>query len=456
MRPWSLALLVGLGGCARKVPDALRLDPTEDRDAAAEAAGAPDTLEAVLRQALRGDPLARRVRLPDPALLGQLEGGRAVSTLAYELDAIESSDRPRVPALQRLAQGLDGTAAVPLLRGYRLQMADNLLAVHTNAPDDPALAELGPLLTPLPPDPEDVAVGRNPLAFLARDLPLPEAVRRYGDRWALTGWLDGPDIPTGPAAEALDGPTHGLLRETAEGALVQARAAGAVADATTAREALARATALAVQRAAADRDTEQGRYADARRAEAERLGTDDPEVTLLQTALRGLTANASDDRDVGRALVAIAALRWRGVCDLPPCHGVDRTALLARARAWSGDLDPLVSTWESIFLKDAADTLEVSQASVMFGPALVDLVDVLLGTGHPPPPAPLLARTRPDADVWGALAAMLGHEGAADADDVQLLVGRVLQDRTSAALADRADDDPLREPLARIRRRALP
>jgi hypothetical protein len=451
---WSPLLVACLLACKPVVPAHLAREPSPaEGEAAAPPAQRPTTREEAVRLVVAGDPLARRTNLPDPGILSDVREVDALREVLIELRAMESGQADATTRLQLLATRYRTGEPVAVLRGYRLQLADRLLGIHSGDPDHEALAALTPLLTRLRPDEDSTVVGRHPFAVLAGELSFPEAVRQHGDRWTLLGWLSAPDVPLRPVAEALQAAPYDALRASKLGRLVLARAAGASAPHAQALADLRRATSLSLQRAAADRDKEQAAYADARKAAGDELGTTNPAPLLLDRALEGFIDAAGEEEAVAGALIAYTGLRWLRACDWDPCAGVDRVEVLATVEDWSPKLDDLALTWKVIALKDALDGMDVGHDTVAFSNALVDLIDALVGTGASPVVSSMLARRTADPAVWKALGEAIGVE-ATTWEDARGALGQHL--RAEAERASKLTTGAEAELLTRIARRAVP
>lgn len=449
----AVLFTVLLAGCARTIPDHLRREPAPT-EAVADVAIDWSSADAALRTLLRGDPLARRPRQPDdPAVLRDL-GLAAVADALQGLSALDQHPGDRAHAAQRLEGRLQGTVGAPFVRGYRLLQADQFLARFGSQPTALQPPELAVLLTALQPDAVPVPSGTHPLAFLGDGPVFASNLRRYGDRWALQGWLAVPDADLRPVAEALSAATFEDLRHSPLGRLVVARAEGRQGDVAAGLADLKLATSLALQRAAADRDAEQTAWETRRASLAAELGDPDPVKVLLERAAATLTDAAGDDRGAGGALLALAALRWKGRCGWEPCAGLDRASVFADAARWSPDLQGLARTWQIIALKEAYDGFIAGQGTVRFSAALVDLLDATLAVGAPPPQAGVLARRSPDAFVWQQLGALAGRDATTSWEDVKPALGILLAKHAEQAKVN-ADDETIKL-LERIRRRASP
>lgn len=431
-----MLLLLLLLGCPRSIPPALEIHDTPAVVISEEPIDPRERLAWMLGR----DPLARRPHLPamtgdDPSLAAWV--------------AIAARPEPRPEDWWAIEATWPGTLAVPLARGARL--------AGLEAADPQAALDM---LLPLPRArlvPENAraaldCVGADTVTEL---LPLAE-------RQVLLGWLDGPGIDVAPAAALLERPDWDRLSRTPAGAAVVARA-HAPRDATsgaTGRTALAEATVWALQRAAADRDTEQAALK-VRRVELQaRLGTTtDPAGSMLAAARAALLADAGEDGSLGLALVAGAAERLGRTCPDAPCGGLDRVRALAAAGRWGGvDVDLAVASWTLVALKEARDHLEVAYDEPSFPSALDEVVEGMFGHDTLPFDRGLLLQQRPGPVVH--LAVARAYTGAEDTSKEGMFraIDRALVDVAGRALAvvDAAGGPwaGVREPAERIRRRA--
>lgn len=444
-------VLVLLAACSRKVPEHLRIDPPDQQD---PAAAAIIDVSSALEAMLGSDPLGRAPHLPDWETLNEIDGAEALAAYVERIQAVERGEGQVERALQQLEDEWRASAAVALARGYRLRIAENHLA-RTQAAREDTDDRIVSLITALSATPTDDALPRTSLQWLVEDGPFEEPVRTYADRWVAVGWLASPRIPVQVLVPLLEAPQYDVLRATPTGKLLLARAKGASANTTDAWADLRRATHLALQAAAADRDSEQADWAEVRRAAADELGAVDPVVALLRRAADQLTAGATEDRAAGGALLALAALRWSHACGSPPCVGVDRIETVQLSEAWHADIRPLASIWRVIALKSSIDSLEVGRDTALFPTAMVGLVDALLGSGGGPLDVRLLRERRPSAATWLAIARAIGTEGVTDWEGTRAALGDHLADeaRRAAALTGPGETAHL---LARIARRAVP
>jgi hypothetical protein len=442
-----IALAALLLGCPRPLPDHLRLDvPPASAPASASAAPVTDRTSAVAA-VLGADPLGRRAVLLDPA---RLEGVPGTAPLAALLDAGRRAEAGGTEAIRLAAIERDhpGTEVVALARGLRLGLADGALASTVTA-DREAQRRALSLVTPLAQGPDDPSNPRGPLDWAGGE----DGLLAIAERWVLAGWLDGPEVPVAPAAAALAASPFDTLRGRPLGRLVTARAAAPRADAAAAHADLALATHLSLLRVAADRDTEQGAWADEKRRHAEALGVSDPIRALLERSFEGLLADAGSPRSAGAALVAATALRILDRCPDAPCAGLDRTATLRSAARWDPEVGPIAGAWEIVLFDQTLATLHAGRDTGLFAIATVDLADLLVGSGAPVDAA-LLAKSRPDPTVWLIAGRGVGEEGLTTWEDARVALGRALRDRATAVAASAAPDD--RPLLERIAARAVP
>jgi hypothetical protein len=407
--------------CDHKVPDHLQrlvaAPPPAPRDWS--------TTRAALRTILASDPLARRPDLPsNPDTLAAV-GLTDLGDVIYEVLRLPADRATLTASLDRLELAHPEHGA--WIRGRGLLAADARLVFGADATGWPL--DLTSLLSPLTLARED-ARSPVPLAWLASGDGA-TAARRHGDRWALTGWLLNPATDLDAVAHALDAPQYDALRASPHGALIMARAGDSHADAAPGLARLAEVTGWALAESAADTDAEQKAW----RARAATLaGGAEPIRAGLEAAVTALSPAASADPAGGGAWLALEAMRWRNVCADPPCGGVDRAHNIARAGAWSPDLSGIALSWRVITLKTAVDGYDVGRDTVRHRPALIDLVDALIGLGCPPPPADLVLRPPEDPALWHQLGRMLGTEEVTDWDRLRpLLMARLAAEAASGA-----------------------
>jgi hypothetical protein len=447
-----LLLVATLAGCSRKVPPHLQLDPKPD---ASLAAVEIVDIESAVKAIIGRDPLARSPSLVDPKKLEAIPGGAPLVAFVRGIRSLEQGVGPDERVLQQLEDEWRATAVVPLTRGYRLRIAENQLANTLISPEE-RHRQVAALLTPLNGGgPEDPTLPRGPLDWLL-DQGGDAAVRAYGDRWVVYGWLSDPAIPAGAVRDALAAPPYDGLRESEAGRLLFARATGQKeVDPASGLDDLRWATGLALQRAAADRDSEQTAWAKTKEEAAAQVGAAEPVEALLKRSFDHLVQGAGDDAAAGGALLASAALRWTDQCRSGPCTGLDRVETMQFASRWGDEVATLSAVWQVVALKESIDTLEVGRDTAMFSEALLDLSDALLGTGGGPLEMEMLRRRRPDPHVWLTVARAVGDEGITDWDGVRVALGHHLaaEARRAASLVEDAEWKGM---LERIDKRAVP
>lgn len=370
---------------------------------------------------IRGDPLARRPRLPT----GSVDPG----TDAFV--AVASGTDPRPAEWWTLDRQYAGTVAVPLAAGARLAAVETTLA----APED-ALDFVIPLARGRTTDLKRPAIAAIGAAA--------ESLLPMMERQVLLAWMDGPDVPASAAAALLSRPEWARLAESPAGRLLAAQEAHA--DATVARAALVDATFLALMEATANTDREQ----DALRAllgEHGRAGIDE----RLREAEAGLRADASDPEDRGGALLAQAALRWRGACADPPCGGLDRVRAIVAAGRWGPGTAALSASWRAIVWKNADDHLVAAWDHASFSGAASQLVEALL-VDDATLDRSLLRMPTPDARFNLAVSRALGGGDLTSKEDLFRTIERKVAVEADAAL--KTAPERLREPLSRMAKRA--
>jgi len=168
-------------------------------------------------------------------------------------------------------------------------------------------------------------------------------------------------------------------------------------------------------------------------------------------AWQGLAADAATDASTGLALLAQAALRWRGACADAPCGGFDRVAAMGTAGGWDPAVSPLAEVWRVIAAKDAVDRLESAYETPASPQALDGVVEVLVGSGGAVDRA-ILLYPRPGAPVNLALSRAAGGGDLTTREDLLRTLGaRLARDARAAAVAA---PERMREPLLRIAKRA--
>ncbi len=442
MKRLSPVLLL-LGACV-KIPSALMLEPTQT---ATSAPIVPTDEATTLAAMLNGDPLARRVRLPTVASFESVAWGAPYAAAATAIAEAERSASPDL--LLRLEADWNGTAAVALARGVAAGRIEEAFS------RDRAAREVALMLGPLAP----AVTGASTDDATTLDWLGPVAQRRdralmlSADR-VLAGWLSGPSVPAGPVIAALDGQLYDGLRERPLARALVARSAPPQPS-PAALEALERATNLALQRSAADRDREQAAWAKARDAASAEVGGVDPVKAWLDRAFDAALTQGGDPTATGAALVADAARRWDASCHDIACLGLDRVGTLARGDAWGAEPGHFGDVWVVIALNDALKTMDVAQQSVLYPIALPNLIDAVVGSGGAPLPVDLLERRKPDEATWLAIGRSLGEPGATDWPGARHAIGQHLA-RIARAAAAEAPEGDRRTQLTSIADRAAP
>ena len=460
------ALFASALGCPRAVPDHLRIDETPEGSAAT----APITdVKAALAAIVGRDPLARSPSLLDPNVLEELPGGDPLAAFVRQVRTAELGQGAMDRLLLQIEDEWPGTAAVPLSRGYRLRLAENHLASKRDAAEQ-SEAEIVALVTPLTRGISDPTLPLRPLQWIGARLEGSTdaaasddsaSVRRYAERWVLTGWLSSPDLPVAFLADLLQAPQYDSLRAGGEGELLlaRARAERSAEGAGPGLTDLRKATLLALSRAAADRDKEQAAFSEQLEAARAEAADPDPIAVWLRRSVAALSAEAGRDQSCGAALLALAALRWEGACALAPCGGLDRVETFGHAARWDPEVADLAAVWRVIALKETIDSLDVGRDSALYPQLAADLTDALLGTGAGPIEATLLRKQRPDPQTWLVIGRAVGVEGVADWEGARAALGEHLAAESRRAAAEITSSEtllPAVELLNRISSRALP
>jgi len=406
----------------------------------------PANADALLAAWARADPLLRRPPGTD-RLAPALPGAPWLATY------LRLSGDPAAGAAdwRAFAAAHPGTLAGPLAAGAALAAVEVALAVP--AGEDAALPWLGPIAVDARVLP---AAARGPLDWLAPADP--SAIRatalHLAEGAVLRAWLSS-GLALGPVAAALQPGVHDRLRSRPEGALILARAAGVrdPAAAVAGAAALARATSLALEEAAADRDSEQSAWARTRDAARAQTGAADPIGFHLDAAWAAYLLDAGEPRSAAAAHVAITAARVRGSCADRPCGGLDRMETLRRLE----DAEPAAQIWRVIQWKSAVDTLEAShdRPSAWLGMPL--LADALLGEGAGAIPHDLLRVRAFGPSAWLALSrAARGADATTFVDAARALRARVAGAADAAMAHASGQDAALLTRVAQRARQAPP
>ena len=442
--------LLALSGCPKPVPAHLQVTPQTD----AELAETFDDLPSLMRFMIGADPLARSPKLPDEIKTKRIPKTLAVRDWLATIKQLERAEGDPARNLQQVEDTHSQTVAVALARGYRMHLGENTLA-KLNDTSESRGNKLLELWSPLAPAQQGSSLTRPPLEWLGTDKPA--ELRAWAERWVLLGWLDSPDIPLEPVAEALVGRMYDGLQQTPAGRIILTRTGRLPS--TTGDEGgtamLRKATDLALERAASDRDNEQDAFSLLLATAREEEGTQDPIGSLLMKGKNKLIAGSQDDQIAGLALIALAAERWRDTCEVKPCGGMDRVDSFQRAQIWGDQATEEGSIWRVISLKESIDSMDVGHDTVMFPAAADQLTDALLGTGGGPLSNDLLRRRRPDPATWLAFARGAGAEGVTEWKAAREALGGHLAREVDEALKVVTDERRVAL-LNRIKKRALP
>ena len=368
----------------------------------------PEDPQALIAWIVAEDPLLRHIRRPDPAapLPAAVSAWLSASLPAWEVEEEQA-----------------GTIAVPLLRGARLLELEQRGGQTLPIAD---LRLLAPLSAPSAVPPEGA---RSVLDALGG--PDADGLLSMSERQVLLGWLDGPAIDVQPLQRFLDDPRYSRLVQSPAGLTLYSRIQikKEPDQGEQGSKALREASLRALRQVLADTDAEQAAWRKEREALRAELGVQgDPVDQLLTVAQQKLSADAGNDRSVGRALVAQVALRWREGCPDLPCGGLDRgLALQAPGRWGAGDEAAL---WEVIVGKDLVDHLEVAWGRPSAIYAQDHLIEWLTGRLHPD--ARLLVFPAPNSASLLSLSRLLGHEGLTDFEGFHRLLRGHLRTKAEA------------------------
>jgi hypothetical protein len=429
--------LVAIACAAKEIPPHLRVDP-------ADRIGL-DPVGTTLEDLVAHDPLVRR---PVPGPVGHWQGlGDPVEAWA----ALARRENLEPTDWDALEARLPGTLAIPLARGARLAV----LEVRASEELTPhAEASVARWLGHIQANEQSPGVPPGaPLAWLDPKDPL-GAVVHIAERQVLLGWLDGPAIPVVAAAAAMQPGVHDRLIDSPAGHLVIERAQHATDPTAHARglEALARATSLALENAAADRDAEQRAIAQTTAAARAELGGE-PVAVLLARARMDLSSDAASDVSTGLAIVALSAERLVDSCPDRPCNGLDRTLALARAEAWGPEVARWARAWRLVSLKQAVDAFEVAYDRPTFYQVIPGLADALVGNGASNVPLVLLQQRSANPVVLLAVSRAAAGVDATDEEGTELALRKRLAE-IAALVASDPPDAAIGAIASRVRARA--
>ena len=407
----------------KEIPPHLRVDPVE--------ASGSSLAGTTLADLVAHDPLVRR---PAPGPNGHWKDlGDPVEAWA----ALARRENLEPTDWAALEARLPGTLAVPLARGARLAVLEVKASEELTPQAEASVARwLGHIQAD---EQSPTHAPGAPLAWLDPKDPLGTAVH-IAERQVLLGWLDGPGIPLSAAAEAMRPGVHDRLIDAPAGHLLLGRAQHATDPSARARgfEALARATSLALESAAADRDSEQQAFAARTAAARAELGGE-PVPALLALARTALSLDAGDDVSAGLALVAIGAERLVDSCPDRPCVGLDRTLALARTETWGPEVARWARAWRLVALKDAVDAFEVAYDRPTFYHVIPGLADALIGTGASTVPLTLLQQRSANSTVLLAISRAAAGVDATDEEGATLALRKRLAEIAGQVASDPPD-----------------
>lgn len=434
----SAALLLLFACGVREIPEHLK------PDAAPVAAPIPVVdLPTALAATLAGDPLARRPRAPDDALLATIPGAEPLRAFAA-LTRAAPDDPAAWSAFERERRG---SLAVGLARGWRLGAVESMIGPLTQG--DEAAARAALLWLSGLRDAPTLTVAYSPWFFVA-DPVTPEQMRAMGERWALRGFLDGPGVPVDELARLLQSSTYDRLTGEIEGQILLSRAAAPRPAPPADLTALQQLIGLCLERATADTDKEQAAHRERVMSLPGATGAD-PLPAYARDVAQALAAQAGDDEGAGGALLAAGLARWL----VTSPEALDRADTLATA----GRFSPRLKLWADVALtatlKDAVDRLEVGLKHQRFAEALPRLADALIGLGLPVDIS-LLERRAPIHGAWLSITRAAGRPDGTTQDEGLAALRGLNHARLTALAASPnlpADWAPW---IARAQRRAAP
>lgn len=434
----SATVLAALVACSTgRIP--AHLQPPDAPAGATREASFSD-LPGLHRAMIGRDPMGRAVTAVDAQAVARIDGAEPYVALLAAAERLGPDADEALRSLRALEAAHRGTPIVPFSRGIRLREIEGTVG------GSPALAgdtetHLLRLLTPLSTTEDNAALPRRPLAWLAGDRPLKDALLVAGDRWTLAGWLDGPDMDLQPVSDALRAAPYDALRKTPTARLILARVAGARDQTEPGLTDLDTASRLLLIEAVQDDTSGRARSAEAWAAIGEDLSADDPRDALLVRAEERLRDAAATDEGAGGALLALQARRLWGSCPNPPCVGLDRVDALGAAARWDPRVARYARRLQVAALHDAIDGIEVAQQTVRYPAAAADLADALVGTGAVPPDTLVLRQRSPDASTWLTLGRSVGVDPCTTWEEARAALRAWAARQARAALETETDDE---------------
>ncbi|MFK7928689.1 MAG: hypothetical protein AB8H79_10915 [Myxococcota bacterium] len=403
-QPLWLLLLV-FGACKHRIPE--HLQPASARTPAR--AAKIETIDDLISELVRADPLGRAAAGLTPDDLADVTGAEPYVELLNAAAALRPGTVAPIQRLRALELEHPGTAIVALSRGARVREIESSFGGQ-RAVNEGTQQRIVSLLTPLSSTSTEAGLPYAPLHWQTRGVEPRRRTLIVADRWALLGWLSGPNIELQPVADALSTPPFDTLRQTPAAQLVLARAADREGPTEPGLVDLERAAKLLLADSVLDRNREQEEQAAVWADIGEELQSDRPRDALLARAETRLKEAAGADIAAAGALLALQARRIWGECQNDPCVGLDRVQGLSEAGRWDPRIDRLAQWLQLAALVEAIDGADVAQNTIRWQLATVDLVDALIGTGAEPPQALVLSQRTPNAATWLSLGRSVGVE----------------------------------------------
>ena len=396
LRIAALGLMLGCGRTARTWQGVGTQQVTEPT-------GAPESYVDVLSQVLHGDPFVRRARPLAEETLARFEDARDLARWQQDIAGLESSGTINAVNLSYLQARYRGRIGAVLTAGYRLQQLEDGIA--TQASGDPTVRLL-PWVTPIVPGNGNGADDDAAWPLASAGTPAVNVLRHLGEREVLRSWLLT-EAPLTPVAEALESTLYDSVREQRLARLIRAAATTDTTDPTPELQYLMVATRLAVQRAAADRDHEQAAYADARADIRTSMGFERPIRDALAKSFDAALPFAGSAEGRWTAVLSDHLLFYERACEDLPCAVPGRTSHLSQLAGRSPTLDPYIALWKVIAMDRALDGMDLGRKTVRYPWAMMELADVLLGTGAGALNTDLLLHEPDSAEGWSAVSTAL-------------------------------------------------
>lgn len=440
------ALAGAVTGCPTgRVPAHLQVPDAADDSAPDVVIADLDTL--ILAMVGR-DPLGRTSGRVSVKAAEAVDGGAPYAELLRLSEGLGAGGEDTLRSLRTLEAEHRGTPIVALSRGVRLREIEALVGSQTSLGGGQE-AQVLALLTPLSAGDAQDDLPIRPLQWLAPSGPPRPQVLTLGDRWVLTGWLDGPGPELQPVADALGTPPYDALRGTPAARLVLARAGGQDGPTGPGLEDLERAARALLVESVADTKRRREAAASTWASIGEELGSDAPRDALLARAETRLRGTAATDIGAGGALLALQARRIWGDCPDTPCIGVDRVEGMAAAGRWDPRLARLARWLQVAALHEAIDGVDVARGTVRYPAAALELTDALIGNGAVPPDTIVLRQRSPDPRTWLTLGRSVGTEQATTWEEARAALRGFAATQARNAIEGETDPE-VRRALERI------